>query len=121
VVTISLTVLGRLNRVGQLAAMRQGAQQLSRSHAPSASQRRQWTPTPLPEPLNTRSTLEVEVLPTHDELVAKARIAAVAKRPEAFEGEGLAIVSPFAKMGHIDSPAQQRPDLDEVLRRRRAV
>jgi hypothetical protein len=30
-------------------------------------------------------------------------------------------VSPFAKMGHLDSQPQQRPDLDEVLRRRRAV
>jgi hypothetical protein len=120
-VTISLTVLGRLNRVGQLAALRAGAQGVSRSRAPSTSQRRQWTPTPIPEPLTTRSTVELEALPTHDELVAKARVAAVAKRPEDFEGEGLAIVSPFSKMGHLDSAPQQRPDLDEVLRRRRAV
>jgi len=121
VVTISLTVLGRLNRVSQLAALRAQAERAPRSYAPSARVRRQWTPTPLPEPLTTRSTVEVDVLPSHDELVAQARQAAVAKRPEDFEGEGLAIVSPFAAMGRIDSQPQQRPDLDEVLRRRRAV
>jgi hypothetical protein len=121
VVTISLTVLGRLNRVSQLAALKEHAARAQRLQSSGTAQRRQWTPQPLPEPLHTRSVTEVQVLPTHDELVAQAHVAAVAKRPEDFQDEGLAVVSPFAKMGHIDSPPQQRPDLDEVLRRRRAV
>jgi hypothetical protein len=121
VVTISLTVLGRLNRVSQLAALKAHAQRQTPLATRSTSERRQWTPQPVPEPLATRSTPEIVALPTHDELVAKARVAAVARRPADFEDEGLAVVSPFAKMGQLDSTPQQRPDLDEVMRRRRAV
>lgn len=118
-VTISLTVLGRLNRVGQLEALKA---RTTMSNVPATARNaRAWTPQPLPEPLSTRGVPEQVVLPSHDELVQQATAAAVSKRPEDFEGEGLAIVSPFAKMGTVESPATERLDLDEVLRRRRAV
>ena len=121
VVTVSLAILGRLNRVSQAAALRAQAGYGKGSASASASARRQWTPTPLPEPLSKAPTPEIHALPTHDELVAKARHVAVVNRPEDFEGEGLAIVSPFATMGNMETTPHQRPDLDEVLRRRRAV
>jgi hypothetical protein len=60
-------------------------------------------------------------LPSRDELLRQARSAAVAKRPEDFEGEGLAVVSPFARMGDIEAKPTERLNLDEVLARRRAV
>jgi len=118
-VTISLTVLGRLNRVGQLEALKASAGG-RRIPTQAARQARAWTPVPIPEPLATRPIPEAP-LPSHDELVKKARAAAVANRPEDFEGEGLAIVSPFDRMGRIETGASERPDLDDVLRRRRAV
>lgn len=120
IVTISLTVLGRLNRVGQLEALKARATGAPVASASASRSKRAWTPVPLPEPLSTAPVAEVP-LPSHDELVKQATIAAVQNRPEDFEGEGLAIVSPFERMGRIDSPAAERPDLDEVLRRRRAV
>jgi hypothetical protein len=60
-------------------------------------------------------------LPSRDELLRQARSAAVAKRPEDFEDEGLAVVSPFARMGDIEAKPTERLNLDEVLARRRAV
>jgi hypothetical protein len=45
----------------------------------------------------------------------------VAQRPEEFEDEGLAVVSPFARMGEIEAKPTERLNLDEVLARRRAV
>jgi len=121
VVTISLTVLGRVNRVGQLEALQ--AKALGRAASADAAKRRlrSWTPQPVPEPLATRVLTEVTPLPSHDELVKQATAAAVTKRPEDFEGDGLAIVSPFARMGTIEAQPTERLNLDEVLKRRRAV
>jgi hypothetical protein len=51
----------------------------------------------------------------------QARSAAVAKRLEDFDGEGLAVVSPFARMGEVEAKPTERLNLDEVLARRRAV
>ena len=76
---------------------------------------------PLPEPLAHRALAETAPLPSHDELVRAARAAALAKRPEDFAEEELAVVSPFASMGDVQAGTSERVDLDEVLRRRRAV
>lgn len=116
--TISLTVLGRLNRVSQLEALKAQAQGIKK---PAVSRRnaREWTPVALPDQLAARHLPDTEVLPSRDELLRQARRASAPVQPS--EEEGLAIVSPFARMGQIDSSASSRPDLDEVLRRRRAV
>lgn len=114
--TVSLTVLGRLNRVSQLEALKAKAQGIQpQTRAPRNT--RQWTPVPLPEPLAPKYLADTEVLPSREELVQRAKLAAVAEAPE----QGLAIVSPFSRMGQIDASSTSRPDLDEVLRRRRAV
>jgi len=60
-------------------------------------------------------------LPSRDELVRSARQAALASRPEDFATEKLAVVSEFAQMGEVGSEKTERLNLDEVLRRRRAV
>jgi len=121
VVTISLTVLGRVNRVGQLEALQAKALGRVASAQNAQRARRSWTPRPVPKPLSTRGVPEVVALPTHDQLVAQATAVAVVHRPEEFEGDGLAIVSPFARMGTIDAQPTERLNLDEVLKRRRAV
>lgn len=119
VATVSFAILGRLNRVTQNASAAAVAPQ--RTSVAHAQNPRAWTPTPLPEPLSATLLHEEAPLPSHDELMRKARAAAVAKRPEDFEGEGLAVVSPFAKMGETPQAPATRPNLDEVLARRRAV
>lgn len=120
VATFSFAILGRLNRVSQQA--NDNAVHLP-TRAPVATARnpRAWTPTPLPEPLSATLVQEAEPLPSHDELMRQARAAAVAKRPEDFDGEGFAVVSPFAAMGKTPLAPATRPNLDEVLARRRAV
>lgn len=115
--TVSLTVLGRLNRVSQLEALKARAQGIQPAgRAPKNP--RQWTPVALPEPLAPKYLPDTEVLPSRDELVQQARLAAVSNTTV---DEPMGIVSPFSRMGQIETPSSQRPDLDEVLRRRRAV
>jgi len=85
-----------------------------------------WSPPPLPEPLSTRHTIarEEAPLPNREELLRQARAAARDARPEqaAAEAERLAPVSQFDQMGRIErSTTSGNVDLDEVLRRRRAV
>lgn len=118
VATLSFAILGRLNRVTQSAAANV-ALRPQRSSVVHAHNPRAWTPTPLPEPLSASLLQEQTPLPSHDELTRQARAAAVAQRPEDFEG--LAVVSPFAKMGQTPQAPSTRPNLDEVLARRRAV
>jgi hypothetical protein len=117
VATVSFAILGRLNRVTQNASAAAVAPQ--RSSVAHAHNPRAWTPTPLPQPLSAGLLPEETPLPSHDELMRQARAAAAAKRPEDFEG--LAVVSPFAKMGQTPQAPATRPNLDEVLARRRAV
>ena len=117
VATVSFAILGRLNRVTQSASAAAVAPQ--RTSVAHDQNPRAWTPTPLPEPLSAALLHEESPLPSHDELMRKARAAAVAKRPEDFEG--LAVVSPFAAMGETPQAPATRPNLDEVLARRRAV
>lgn len=118
--TVSFAILGRLNRVTQNAGANAAFAPQRRSVAHPQNPRA-WTPTPLPQPLSAALLPEEAPLPSHDELMRQARAAAVAKRPEDFEGEGLAVVSPFAKMGQTPQAPSTRPNLDEVLARRRAV
>jgi ABC-type multidrug transport system fused ATPase/permease subunit len=87
---------------------------------------RAWTPPQIPEPLSPRQTIPnaSESLPSREELLRQARQAAAQVRPEevAAEQEKLAPVSRFDQMGVIsDTPPSTRPNLDEVLQRRRAV
>ena len=93
---------------------------------PTARSARSWTPPALPEPLTTRHTVarEEAPLPSREELLRQARAAAQDARPEqaAAEAERLAPVSQFDQMGRIErSTTSGNVDLDEVLRRRRAV
>jgi len=93
---------------------------------PEARSARSWSPPALPEPLATRHTIphEASPLPSREELLRQARAAAQGARPEqaAAEAERLAPVSQFDQMGRIDrSTTSGNVDLDEVLRRRRAV
>jgi hypothetical protein len=118
--TFSFAILSRLNRVSQQAKQ----SVVSASYgAPAATAHnpRAWTPTPLPQPLSATLAHEENPLPSHDELMRQARAAAVAKRPEDFEDESLAVVSPFSAMGETPVAPRSRPNLDEVLARRRAV
>jgi hypothetical protein len=120
VATFSFAILGRLNRVNQQSAE---AQRQHPSYAPSraTADPRAWTPTPVPESRLASSVQPETALPSRDELLRQARSAAVAKRPEEFEDEGLAVVSPFARMGEVEAKPTERLNLDEVLARRRAV
>ena len=120
VATFSFAILGRLNRVNQQSAE---AQRQHPSYAPSraTADPRAWTPTPVPQSRLASSVQPETALPSRDELLRQARSAAVAKRPEEFEDEGLAVVSPFARMGEVEAKPTERLNLDEVLARRRAV
>jgi hypothetical protein len=91
--------------------------------APSA---RAWTPPQIPAPLSARQTLPTaaDALPSREELLRKARQAASQARPEevSAERQQLAPVSQFEQMGRIaEALPSPRPNLDEVLQRRRAV
>lgn len=121
VATVSFAVLSRLNRVTKTATTNARVSTHSTELPTQRANPRAWTPTPLPEPLTSNTLLEDTPLPSHDELVAKARAVALSERPEDFQGEGLAVVSPFARMGQVSTQPSERPNLDEVLRRRRAV
>lgn len=117
-VTISLAVLGRLNRVAADARAAAPAQTMQR---PAARPTVRNAVPDVPAPLSHRSASESPVLPTRDELVREARRAALANRPEDFAEENLAVVSDFAAMGQVDAGETRTLNLDEVLQRRRAV
>jgi hypothetical protein len=121
VATVSFAILGRLNRVTQTARNRPAEYQVPRTHATELRNPRAWTPTPLPQPLSAKTVVEEQPLPSHDELLRQAQVAALAQRPDDFAGDGLAVVSPFARMGSLDQKPAERVNLDEVLARRRAV
>lgn len=87
---------------------------------------RAWTPPALPEPRAARAPVVAapRPLPSREELLRKARLAAAQARPDeaAAEAASLAPVASFRLMGTVpSSPPRTTPDLDEVLRRRRAV
>lgn len=119
-VTLSLAILGRVNRVSADAAARAVARPQARSHFVAAEAPRNRVPV-VPEPLSANSASESVALPSRDQLIREARRAALANRPGDFSEENLAVVSEFAEMGHIDSHQATKLNLDEVLQRRRAV
>lgn len=90
------------------------------------SSARAWVPPQIPEPLSSKQPIPTGsvTLPSREELLRQARVAASQARPEeaAREREGLAQVSEFDRMGHVPGAgATNTPNLDEVLQRRRAV
>ena len=121
IATLSFAILGRLNRVSRATGHQMAARNFPVAAMSPAVDPRAWTPTPLPEPLVAKTVMTEAPLPSHDELVRKARVVALSERPQDFEGEGLAVVSQFAAMGQVTNTRNERPNLDEVLRRRRAV
>ena len=120
VVTLSLAILGRVNRVSADAAAGAATRPQAQARVVVAEAPRKQVPL-VPAPLSVRSTGENVALPTRDELIREARRAALAHRPEDFAEEKLAVVSPFAAMGHIEPQQTTKLNLDEVLQRRRAV
>jgi hypothetical protein len=121
---IVLGVLARQQRVASAQTVRTQTPPVAAAARASRSQRA-WTPPPLPEPLSARQAVSLQdPLPSREELLRKARIAAAQARPAeaAEEAKKLAPVSQFDQMGRIPQRGtSSQHDLDEVLRRRRAV
>lgn len=119
--TVSFAILGRLNRVTKADASAVVSSRAGNSvHIPVDVQTA-WRPPALPEPLVNKVVGEEVPLPSHDQLVRAARAKALENRPEDFEGEGLAVVSLIE--ARVEAPARrlEKLNIDEVLRRRRAV
>ncbi len=120
--TISFAILGRLNRVTKAQAGAVARAQASASvHVPLATAAPGWRPPALPEPLANRVKTEENPLPSHDDLVRQARAKALENRPEDFQGEGLAVVSTIQARDEAPTKKLEKLNIDEVLRRRRAV
>lgn len=121
---LTLWILARHQRIQRAAASTPVTAQPAASRS-TRSSARAWTPPTLPEPLSAKQPgVQSTPLPSREELLKKARIAAAQARPEeeAAEAEKLAPVSQFDQMGRVPGTTSgARPDLDEVLRRRRAV
>ena len=120
--TISFAILGRLNRVTQASAgaVANANREVAIAN-PQATLSQAWRPPALPEPLANKNFNEETPLPSHDELVKAARVAALQNRPEDFEGEGLAVVSQLDIKEPEPTRKLEKLNIDEVLRRRRAV
>ncbi|MGV8969209.1 MAG: hypothetical protein ACOH1J_02035 [Microbacteriaceae bacterium] len=141
----SFLMIGRLSRIhrsrNRVVAAPVLAQQRRTMSAPSAVQveRAAWTPVPLPKPLYlSRPTAEREVF-DHESAMAHLRAAAAQSdaalrrahsAPEvslfsrpASPAATPDVVAPsrFASMGIVDPREISAPDLDDVLRRRRAA
>ena len=121
VVVLSLAILGGLNRVGKTSALASASREYVAIARPVVASRARPALPPIPEPLTTGNVFVDAPLPSRDELVRSARQAALASRPEDFATEKLAVVSEFAQMGEVGRGNTERLNLDEVLRRRRAV
>lgn len=120
--TISFAILSRVNRVtkAQSAAVA-SAHASTVVRTTSAPAETAWRPPALPEPLAHKAFAEQTPLPSHDELVRAARAKALESRPEDFEGEGLAVVSQLESREETPQKKLEKLNIDEVLRRRRAV
>lgn len=99
--------------------------------APQPAVRTEWTPMPLPKPLYlSRAEASAAPVAAGEDLAAAAaeaqrllreRALAEAERAAAAPEPAPTAPSRFAAMGVIDERELRRPDLDEVLARRRAV
>jgi hypothetical protein len=117
--TVSFAILSRLNRVSKSQV---GVE--AYSGATGVQQRREGAVVRgalLPEPLSSRVLGEDIPLPSRDELVKAAQAKALQNRPEDFEGEGLAVVSQLVVREETAERRLEKLNIDEVLRRRRAV
>ena len=121
---IGIAVLGVLARSGKRPVNLASAAAPARPQAPRPVATSARVPR-LPEPLSSRQAISAQdaPLPSREELLKQARRAAAQARPEeaAAEAKKLAPVSQFDQMGRIDRSGTATPDIDEVLRRRRAV
>ena len=119
--TISFAILGRVNRVTKTEASAVASARASAPVEVPLAAESAWRPPALPEPLANKVVTEATPLPSHDELVRAARAAALENRPEDFADEKLAVVSSIET--HEEAPARklEKLNIDEVLRRRRAV
>jgi len=118
-----LAMLSGINTLAQQHSSRKLRNNFAR---PTARQKQHdsqaWTPRSLPMPLEKKTPDESLFLPNHDELVRTARVKALAERPEDFSGEGLAQVLPLANSKNVSGATEVSGlNLDEVMRRRRAV
>ena len=121
VTTISFAILGRLNRVTKADAQAVATARASDPVDVPVARSTAWRPPALPEPLANKVVSEEAPLPSHDELVRAARAKALENRPEDFAGEGLAVVSQLDTRDDTPAKKLEKLNIDEVLRRRRAV
>lgn len=93
--------------------------------APVVERRAGWTPVPVPKPLYLDRATPTQVFATEtvEQLQAAAASAERALRAAHASPEVVPITRPsrFASMGIIDVPKHEQPDIDAVLRRRRAA
>lgn len=133
----SFAMLGRLasiSRARRAALVRPAARTVQRS-APVARQSvapvapKAWTPVPLPKPLYLSKPAVESVVIVADEVAAELRQAAAEAERARRAAEAAPVVDPipftrpsrFAAMGIVDQGTAAAPDLDAVLRRRRAA
>lgn len=122
---VALSVLARAGKKPVTISAARSNQNIPTAADGTESPRRPVLPK-LPEPLSKRQTIPPSSapLPNREELLRRAKQAAAEARPDeaAAEAATLAPVSQFDQMGRVDSVSSTpRHDLDEVLRRRRAV
>lgn len=137
----SFAMLGRLASISRAraAAFARPAIRVQRTAAPAAARRvvepvvsAPWTPVPVPKPLYLSRPAPERVVVVADEVAAELREAAQkAQRAlrAAQEAAAAPVVEPipitrpsrFAAMGIVEQGETATPDLDAVLRRRRAA
>ena len=123
---LGIAVLGVLAKAGRAPRLRTTQPAPVRTPAAATQPAPTWQPPSLPEPLSRRQTIPSQQppLPSRDELLRRARAAAAEARPDeaAAQAQSLAPVSRFDQVGRVDrDKTSSGVDLDEVLRRRRAV
>lgn len=120
---ICVAILSGINSLVQMNSRRPSPSSFSPlSPLQNRENAKEWTPRSLPVPLEKKSESDSTVLPSHDELVRAARAKALVERPEDFAGQGLAEVSLLGRANEDSEPKGfSNLNLDEVLRRRRAV
>jgi len=137
----SFAMLGRLASVSRARAaaiarpvVRTPVQRTApvRREAPAPVAQKEWTPVPIPKPLYLSRPAPEPVVIVADEVAAELREAAARAERELRAAQAAAAApatppipiarpSRFAAMGIVEQGATAAPDLDAVLRRRRAA